>query len=515
MLRLSHGERTMRRLLALLWATPISVVLLTGFPTLLVGQVASGGPHGELPDSLSCSACHTTATWSPLRDDLGFDHDATDFRLDGSHDYVSCLSCHDTGRFDQLSVPLEDCGSCHLDVHSGSLQADCIQCHTTNAFTDIDILAVHPGDFALEGAHMQVTCESCHSDDLGGSYSPLPTDCESCHFDDFMASQLVDHVALGFPTDCLQCHRLFDWRDVEDFDHGLESGGFELVGMHSALECQACHRLPGGGLPTPPIDQEDCVACHRADYDGEHAGSGFPSECTACHTTNTWDGATVDHELISGGFTLIGDHDQFSCTDCHVPGTFDVIFTPVSSTDCIGCHRGDYDREHTGAGLPEDCTSCHSLTTWSGASADHGAISGGFTLVGNHGAFACTACHVPVTLDPVFMPTTPNDCVACHQPDYNSAHAGVGFPTECTACHTAVDWTSSFDHDGDFFPIYSGAHREPWSECIDCHTAAPDFAVFPCLTCHTQVKMDDKHKDRAGYSYSSPSCLSCHPAGKS
>ena len=46
----------------------------------------------------------------------------------------------------------------------------------------------------------------------------------------------------------------------------------------------------------------------------------------------------------------------------------------------------------------------------------------------------------------------------------------AGFSTDCLLCHNMVTWLgATFDHDSEYFPIYSGAHRGRWSSCATCH----------------------------------------------
>jgi hypothetical protein len=112
-------------------------------------------------------------------------------------------------------------------------------------------------------------------------------------------------------------------------------------------------------------------------------------------------------------------------------------------------------------------------------------------------------------------PAGQDDCVACHQSDYDGEHAGTGFPTTCLSCHTADTWEgATFDHDALYFPIYSGTHREGWSDCADCHPAPGDFSAFTCLTCHTRSETDPDHDEVTGYAYESSACLACHPTGE-
>jgi hypothetical protein len=108
--------------------------------------------------------------------------------------------------------------------------------------------------------------------------------------------------------------------------------------------------------------------------------------------------------------------------------------------------------------------------------------------------------------------------VACHQRDYDQttdpAHRAAGFPDDCAACHRTSSWDgATFDHDGSFFRINSGHHREAWSTCADCHTDPANYAVFTCVTCHTRARMDSEHRERSGYQFSSPACLGCHRRG--
>lgn len=394
------------------------------------GQVATANPHGDLPSGLSCTACHTAEAWSPLRSDVEFDHATTSFALDGRHEDITCASCHGGLTFDELGSQQDDCASCHLDVHLGTPTRTCAACHTTSSFRQLSPGVVHPADFPLEGAHLQTSCESCHSDDLGGAFSPPDRECTSCHMGDYFSVTLVDHQALGFSTYCTDCHSTLDFRDVA-FDHFTVSGGFELRGQHAGIECTTCHDLPDGGLSTSPAGPQDCVACHLADYQGEHGGSGFPTDCLACHSENTWDGASFDHLAVTG-FELIPNHDQLLCIACHVGSSSQTIFSPSSPQDCIACHQTDYSQQHAGTGFSTDCTACHQVTTWSGATFDHTfPISSG-----PHSGRDCNECH-----------TVPGDftqytCTsACHhtEPRTNAQHSGVsGYvyaSPSCLSCH--------------------------------------------------------------------------------
>ena len=87
-------------------------------------------------------------------------------------------------------------------------------------------------------------------------------------------------------------------------------------------------------------------------------------------------------------------------------------------------------------------------------------------------------------------------------------------------CHNEVAWEpATFDHDGMYFPIYSGKHNGEWDQCIECHTNPNDYSFFNCLQCHEhndQNQVDNDH-DHPGepefdnYVYESNACFECHP----
>ena len=83
-------------------AGAILIALILPFEAL-VGQATTLNPHTQLPDGLACTACHTTAGWSPVRADLEFDHgDDAGFELEGQHTDLSCVACHSTVSFDEV-----------------------------------------------------------------------------------------------------------------------------------------------------------------------------------------------------------------------------------------------------------------------------------------------------------------------------------------------------------------------------------------------------------------------------
>lgn len=259
-----------------------------------------------------------------------------------------------------------------------------------------------------------------------------------------------------------------------------------------------------------------CARCHA----GRHERTFAMVSCPACHGM-VWEdpdlhwAISAGHATASGGFTMLGAHDQADCTSCHDLVTGTTRFAATDHNDCIACHDPDYQRQHSGSGFPTQCSICHTTTSWSGATFDH--AFAGFILIGAHRQLACNACHDPISGAPLYAPADQNDCIACHDDEYQVNHAASGFPTTCLTCHNVDAWNgATFDHDALFFPIFSGRHANRWSSCATCHTNPGDFSEFTCFNCHehNQDDMIKEHDSVPGFQYESPLCLACHPNGE-
>ncbi|HMB92089.1 MAG TPA: cytochrome c3 family protein [Rhodothermales bacterium] len=490
------------------------LVMLCGaaWPSVVQAQEQGNRMHGGFTIDIDCSTCHKATGWTPLRDSLAFDHgQQTSFPLTGRHAQAECANCHLDARFDMPKVAANDCASCHVDVHQGEFAGACVDCHNTTSFEMVNGLEVHSQtSFPLTGAHMQISCESCHTSDQGGAFTLLDTDCLSCHEPDYEEA----HGEQGFPTTCASCHNTLAWAATPLFDHAAVANGFALLGAHEPLECVACHEEPDFEPAFQPASQDDCFTCHQPDYEEEHAGTGFPTTCLECHTINTWDDATFEHATVANGFALVGAHDLLECSSCHGPPPgFDPLFQPASQDDCFTCHQPDYDDAHAGSGFPTTCIDCHNTNNWEDADFEHAAVANGFALVGAHMPLPCSACHSPPPIfDPLFQPTNQDDCFTCHQSDYEDEHGGTGFPTACLECHNTQDWDDAvFDHGvvANGFDLV-GAHDD--LECSSCHAPPPGFDPLfqpasqdDCFTCH-QPDYEDEH---AGSSFPT-TCLECH-----
>jgi hypothetical protein len=423
---------------------------------------------------------------------------------------ATCAACHSDNVYKGKPTT---CVSCHLASYNATTNpkhstagfpTDCAACHTTARW--LGATFNHSATaFPLTGAHQATACTDCH---VNGVFKGTPTACVGCHQTDFNNTTNPHHVPAGFSTTCTTCHSTNPgWKGT--YNHSQTS--FALTGAHMGATCTDCHAdRVYNGKPTT------CVSCHQTDYNNttnpKHSTAGFPTDCAACHSTAQWLGAVFNHSATA--FPLSGAHLAVACTDCHVNGVY-----KGTPTACVSCHQADFNNStnphHVPAGFSTTCTSCHTTNPgWKPGTYNHSQTS--FPLTGAHVAATCLDCHA----DRVYngKPTT---CVSCHQTDYNNTtnpkHSTAGFPTDCASCHTTSQWLgATFNHDGSFFPIYSGKHKGKWSTCADCHVTPTNYQNFECILCHehsNKSKVDGDHRGKSGYQYQSTSCYACHPRG--
>ena len=259
-----------------------------------------------------CLACHDGVDTYNRH----FDHGEVPFTLIGAHVEVDCYTCHTDARslVDLQSTP-RDCVSCHRadEPHEGRFGSDCAKCHTMDAWTPA-LFDHNLAAFKLEGKHVNVACEECHTSD---SQSDTPMECVACHAND-------DEHAGTFGTECDLCHKPTGWDD-DPFDHNKSK--FPLIGGHLGVTCESCHK--DGKFTDTPIS---CVACHG--YPGWH-GSAFGANCLDCHSVNTWYRVTqgIGHPWWRHPEGEVG---MGSCRSCHPVSVYD--------SDCSSCHgRGGFD----------------------------------------------------------------------------------------------------------------------------------------------------------------------------
>ena len=340
----------------------------------------------------SCGTCHTTNTWAGAV----FDHNSTLFKLTGAHIKALCANCHVNNVYKGTPT---SCYACHQadDKHKGAMGQGCGSCHTTSTWTgakyDHNLAA-----FKLTGAHVSVTCKTCH---INYVYKGTASTCIGCH-----AARDVHKGAMG--TNCASCHTTSTWSGAK-YDHNLAA--FKLTGAHVSVACKTCHvnYVYKGTAST-------CIGCHAAR--DIHKGA-MGSNCATCHSTTTWAGAVFDHNLAA--FKLTGAHLSVTCAKCHINNVY-----KGTSQACSGCHAEP--AYHAGLFAGTSCSACHTTKAWRPATYS---LAHRFPM--NHGNTVnspCATCH-PATLKQW-------TCYNCHnQAEITKKHQeeNIADFSNCMRCH--------------------------------------------------------------------------------
>ena len=117
----------------------------------------------------NCSSCHSTSGWETI----SFNHDLTDFKLEGKHQTVKCKDCHENktkhGNVEFRFASLKsNCQICHRDIHFGQFNSEmkgnenaCSNCHGFDNWKPVRFDHEKTA-FSLKGAHEKLFCSSCH-----------------------------------------------------------------------------------------------------------------------------------------------------------------------------------------------------------------------------------------------------------------------------------------------------------------------------------------------------------------
>ncbi len=387
------------------------------------------------------------------------------------------------------------------------METPCETCHLTGSWNRVRFFH-DKTNFPLLDRHKDVDCKSCHELE---DFSKVSPDCIACHDD-------IHQAKLG--SDCQRCHTERGW-EVFDVEEIHETTQFPLMGAHSLVDCQSCHKNTMQG--DFALFASDCIDCHQQNYldiqNPNHVSNSFSTDCRECHEMNDWTPAFLpNHDIFFPVFS--GEHDGVwnDCQDCHLnPSSF-------QDFSCINCHehqQPEMDDKHSGMdGYSYDSNSCFSChpTGEGGEFKDHD--NRFFPIfTGDHAGEwdECATCHTNETNRQEFT------CVVCHeheQPEMDNKHSGItGYvfqSSDCLFCHPNGEKGEFREHDTQLFPIFTGDHAGEWDECATCHTNETNRQEFTCVVCHEheQPEMDNKHSGITGYVFQSSDCLFCHPDGE-
>jgi len=510
----------------------------TGCHTEIAARLAAGaGFHGRNA-AAECARCHPEhggrefelIEW-PGGSATAFDHALTGWPLTGRHAPVRCESCH---RPDRLRDPPATragardprrtwlgldtaCASCHPDPHRGSFGDECVECHSTRAWSPVRDFRHDRTAWPLTGKHVSVACAKCHpAIDPAAAPGATPTsrwkpvphaECAPCHRD----------VHQGrFGAACSSCHETADFRILREASFEHARTGWPLLGRHARVACERCHDPRTAGSRRPAHAR--CADCHRDPHAGRATLRGEAADCASCHDERGFAPATyavADH--AGARFPLTGRHATVACAACHRPAPTSairserdragVVLRPAFAR-CADCHADAHGGQFAHRPGGGECASCHRTDAWvpsTYGATEHAAT--GLALDGRHAALPCRACHAR---DRAGLPALPPDaargsarlalatlapeCASCHRDPHEGSLRGpsakAGGPAACGDCHGATSFRpSTVDarvHASFRYPL-DGAHRTV--PCVRCHAglgaAAASDGSRPAVTFRT------------------------------
>lgn len=377
-------------------------------------------PHnGQLPGQ--CNQCHSESSFSNFSGRGRFNHNTTEFSLNGAHRSIDCFSCHDRSSKplnvfqDNLAMEENNCIACHEDQHEGKYGTNCAKCHQETSFLalkDMDFFDHSITDYPLTGQHMEVNCTECHVDRFS---TPIDfSRCSNCH-DDYHRGDFAEN---GVSPDCVECHSLqqgFGYSLFTLEQHQLSN--FPLEGAHTATPCFSCHVSEEDDRWNFRNIGNNCVDCHNDLHQGYISAEFYPEQdCAACHNNDSWAAVNFDHNRTD--WPLDGRHSEVACSACHFEyGENEQLilqkFTNLD-TNCTACHENVHGESFAIEGVT-DCKRCHVTTSWMPELFDHSTTA--FPLEGKHAEVACAACHEIIDNNgesTVLYKLNKLKCIDCH-----------------------------------------------------------------------------------------------------
>lgn len=411
-------------------------------------------PHRFTDASLTqCTTCHDFAGWSvPNLGVTRFDHDQTDYPIEGFHVDRRCTGCHEDLASFEVEEDFSDCDGCHEDAHESAISAekDCKDCHSMKvAFRKTRFDHGKEVGWPLRGQHAKNRCKDCH--EVGSGKKPPEKKCVTCHED--------VHQKRFDPEPCESCHVDLGFERIV-YDHD-EKTDFDLTGKHQEAACGDCHRY-GIGPRFEKFESTACADCHQ--HESAHCGQFGRERCERCHVQGGDRTSRFDHSVTR--FPLERAHEGVTCQRCHEPARLgssaecrDAVKYTGVEPGCFACHTD----AHEGS-LGEDCRKCHSGgTPFDVLVFDHNQHAD-FPLTGFHQLVQCQECHPQRSYD-----LGQTRCVSCHEDD-DIHEEGLG--DNCAKCHETSGGAVRFDHDIHTRFDLDGTHAR--IECARCHFLLED-----------------------------------------
>ena len=461
---------------------------------------------GNIATDTTCVLCHAPPVSNVLSGHYGDTVRTAGNNLSAGAT-INCYSCHDTDRFNHsggialgngtntvwgqvatsgVYVSNLSCDSCHQDRATGHLTATahnnriiesrCAECHTSDnsalGSAGGGTLASAADVDALHGVVSAMHCALCHTysgtrleagyvrQTIQQGLAGTPVSCTDCHvaertnhYEGFTHSGEVGPNDLSYDAPgqpCGNCHVVANWTQIDNVEHNVPTNGAgSCATCHLSTRQEVIDALALGATPTY------CLDCHSELYltrHVDHVALDYVTDTTTCLSCH-------DSDSVNNG-TVTAIHLN-NCLHCHTDKTSLALQpgVPVGGGECVTCHTGSWDVEHTPA-------------------IDH-------TVLVTVGSTSCALCHDDTLVSAA--PETHDACGSCH--DANGGLLGSAFGTsfaisgDCTRCHTGTweaEHTPATDH--------TGLVTVAATSCADCHddtlVSAATTTHNACSSCH-------------------------------
>lgn len=286
-----------------------------------------------------CLKCHNELSFREVKSLSNFNHNKTNFPLQGKHVFVDCKKCHKAS----YTQPIKhnQCKNCHKDYHENQfakngITPDCKECHSVEGYSPSSFgLEKHNlTKFKLEGSHVATPCFECHKKTEKWNFR-IENRCVDCH-----ANIHKNYISEKFipEENCQSCHSTNFWKEIS-FDH--KKTDFELLGKHTQVSCRQCHfRQNEEKMVVQQFKWKNqvCTNCH-SDVHFEQFKKDDATECLSCHTNKDWKPEKFNHN--NARFQLDGKHEGLACAKCHKPNDDVVkkyIVYKFKDISCKSCH---------------------------------------------------------------------------------------------------------------------------------------------------------------------------------
>lgn len=156
-------------------------------------DIHSGQIKEDFYPDFNCTSCHNTGRWN----EIAFDHNLTNWKLEGKHKEVSCRECHfenssdETTEKQNFTALSNNCINCHDNIHGNQFNidgfTDCSRCHDITENWPANNFIHNNTKFPLDGRHKDIDCRECHKEKvidgkLSVEYKIESFRCIDCHY---------------------------------------------------------------------------------------------------------------------------------------------------------------------------------------------------------------------------------------------------------------------------------------------------------------------------------------------